>query len=723
MKNLMSRNEYLQNVEEGFIRDTIKKGWEKVKSFFKLGFKKIKDFLAVVDSEGNVLPVVSFQATIDRIADLTGVEVYAPSLISDLAVEAGGNGCESSAPLNNDGEIYNYGPNGRKEYIQWLKDEKYKDEPEYKNLMTMCSTLAEQAGVPNERLQQIFEDWEGIKKARVQLIDTEELAGTSVIYSDEFTDILNKKVNDWSVRRGKDRVKIVNGRKKVGKVMGNILVFGAPGVGKSTVPNAVVKEYNSHTTNPEDMISLININCANLKPGDFMMPTMPREVNVTSEIENFKDAFPQAAAALAELNDEQKEKVASVIYHSNQFKATDAPKTWLPSYRRTGNDFIDGILNDAANGGVYDEDGHSIKVGGGGIILFDEFLRCDTDVFGELMNFLLDRQLNGWVLGDRWTIIACSNRPCDDGKVAEVWAEWFGAAKDRWDKIFQLVPTEDEWKEWARSKGCDELILKFIFEDSNESKSGNEYTRWHSMTTNGAGASQQVKPVTPRQWERVFTQFNDYEIEHDYDDLSEMTNDEIYEILRGSFGEEFIKEFTSWLEDHKNEIDLDAIMKDPKSVDLPAVFIKDQDQAIVLIQNLLTNFVSKFKNNPGDCSDEQFANIITWLGLHYKEDMFSVQSFMEGVTKDVFKNSDKDKSNEFSLHTHVDAMLTLLAAYPEHDIEDVVAFQIKRSGWPENSMEIIKDKMRKFFPWRISGDKINFVDDLSIEDEPKKDEE
>ena len=55
----MNRDEYLQKANEGFIKDTIKKGWEKVKSFFKFGFKKIKDVLAVIDNNGNVLPVVS----------------------------------------------------------------------------------------------------------------------------------------------------------------------------------------------------------------------------------------------------------------------------------------------------------------------------------------------------------------------------------------------------------------------------------------------------------------------------------------------------------------------------------------------------------------------------------------------------------------------------------------------------------------------------------------
>ena len=50
MKNLMSRDEYLQSMNEGFIKDTVKKGWQKVKEFFKIGMQKIKDFIAVFDA-------------------------------------------------------------------------------------------------------------------------------------------------------------------------------------------------------------------------------------------------------------------------------------------------------------------------------------------------------------------------------------------------------------------------------------------------------------------------------------------------------------------------------------------------------------------------------------------------------------------------------------------------------------------------------------------------
>ena len=713
----MSRDEYLQSVEEGFIKDTLKKGWEKVKSFFKLGFKKIKDFLAVVDSKGNVLPVVSLQATIDRAASLDCVQVYAPSEVSALATEAGGQGCEENASAPESDEIYNDGPDGRKEYSKWMSDGKFKETNEYKNFMTMTSMVAESCGATKEEVQKMFESWEGqtAAGARIKLVDNEqELKGMDQMYSDEFFEMLEKKVNDWSVRRGKDRVRMMpNGVKKIGKVMGNILIFGAPGIGKSTVPNAVVKAYNKNISNPNDKISLININCANIKPGDFMMPTMPKEVNIVSDLESFKDAFPQASAAIAELNPKQKEEIANMISHSGQFKATDAPKSWLPSYRPTGNDFIDKLLNDAANGGVYDEDGQSMKVGGGGIILFDEFLRCDPDVFGELMNFLQDRKLNGWQLGDRWAIIACSNRPVDDGQVAEVWNGWFPAARDRWDRMIQLVPTVEEWKEWARSKGCDELILKFIFDknaEGNYQGDENEVTRWHTAVKNGAGDSQQVKPVTPRQWERVFTAISDYEIEHDYVDISEMSEKEIRKALKGAWGTEFLEEFIGWLQDHTHSVDMGAIMKNPLEVYLPNKFIKDPGGEQVLIQNLLEQFSEKFKKDPASCDEDALANICIWLGINFKEDMYSVLNFVRSISEKVFKLK---SGTSFDRYIKVGQILE--AAFPPHDIEDDIKMFTTRPNfpWPEDSMDILKDYMKKYFPWRLKEDgSINFYDAL-----------
>lgn len=717
----MSRNEYLQNnIEEGFIKDTIKKGWNKIKSLFKIGLKKIKDFIVTFNSDGNPLPVVSFQATIDRIADMTGVEVFAPSLISDIAVEAGGNGCEEKASVISSDEVYDEGPTGE-EYLDWLDSKKYKETPEYQNLLSMTSILAEHYGISEKDAEKIFEDkekvdesWDGITKSRVTYVDKKELAGVAEIDYDEFEDILNDLVEERIKYGGKN---IITSDGVEIELSRNILVFGAPGIGKSTIPNAVIQKYNENVAknDPSKMISIISINCAQLEEGGLMMPTMPKEVDVVNSLKQFSDTFPQAAEFIEGLDDEQNEKIAQTMSGLN-YKVEDAPKSWLPSYLPIGDDAIDKLQDAYANGGVYkDKNGCSIKTGCGGIIILDEFLRANQGVFSQLMNFFLERKLGKWELGSKWVIIACSNRPQDDGEVAEKWGDWNDsvATKDRMAKIYQLIPDPKQWLTWIRSKKiADELFLDFIFE--KDSMVGDEYPRWHSMVRNGAGDSKQVEPITPRRWVEVFRDFKKYENKKGYSDLSEMSDQEISKVLKGSFDTDFISEITTWLRDHMDKIDLDGIMKDPKSVYLPQKFVNDPAKAVILIQNLFKEFEGRYKDNPKDCSDDELANIFIWLGINYKEDMVAVQNFMEDIIKSIYKDNSDNRFNKY-----IKAQQALFAAYPlkgiEADIEDAEHDDDEECRWPEDSLEIIKNLMREYFPWRIDGDDIKYFDDLSVE--------
>ena len=107
------------------------------------------------------------------------------------------------------------------------------------------------------------------------------------------------------------------------------------------------------------------------------------------------------------------------------------------------------------------------------------------------------------------------------------------------------------------------------------------------MVRNGAGDSKQVEPITPRRWVEVFRDFKKYENKKGYSDLSEMSDQEISKVLKGSFDTDFISEITTWLRDHMDKIVLDGIMKDPQSVYLPQKFINDPAKALILIQNLL----------------------------------------------------------------------------------------------------------------------------------------
>ena len=178
------------------------------------------------------------------------------------------------------------------------------------------------------------------------------------------------------------------------------------------------------------------------------------------------------------------------------------------------------------------------------------------------------------------------------------------------------------------------------------------------------------------------------------------------------FDEDFVAVFMDWLETNMDKINLDAVMKDPKSVYLPKKYVNDPAGSQILIKKLSKDIQARYKDNPGDCSEEQLANITIWLGMNYKEDIYTVQSFMEELIENVFK----DKS-EFKLINYIKVWQVIEAAYPPRDIDDDIRHFESRSDhpWPKNSIEIVKDLMREYFPWRIDGDKIKYYDDLKID--------
>ena len=703
MRNLMSRDEYLQKANEGFIKDTIKKGWEKAKSFFKIGMKKIKDFITIFDSEGHVFPVVSLQAVIDRFSKSNVIKVFASKEISKNVVDAGGEGCSDVAKLKEDDEMYG---------------DVNPDSVEYRNYLTLGRMLTENQvseGV-------VTEGWKGVEndpEARTSYSKDDAFGDTiPTINYDEFEERIDDLVFDRITSGGK----VVRSDGVRYSAEGNMLIFGAPGIGKSTIPNTVIEKYNKTVAkgDPSKMISIITVDCGNLHSGDFIMPTMPKEMDIMGDIKRNREAFPTANNYLESIDDENQKRIKDIINGSSQFRSTDAPKSWLPSYQEVGDDDVNKILDDNANGGVFvDENGKSVKTGNGGIILFDELLRADEDVFKELMNFLLFRRFNKWVLGSKWVVIACSNRPSDDDEVNKVWGHWSGspAKKGRFTRMFQLVPDPESWKKWAKDHGCDDLILDFIF-DKN-SKRGNEYPRWHTHVKNGSGDIELTLPIDPRQWGKAINAINKRIIRQDYPNILKMTEKDFQYALKGIFDPEFIEDIIIWFNDHKDKVDLDMIMNDPTYLTLKDEVINDPEKARSLINNLTTSMVERFKDAPEKLTDEKLANIIIWMARNFKNDIRITNDFVEDIVTSILKDKSK-----FAIINYIKTMMMVEAAFPcnnyvnskgvRETFEETINGYINRSikPWPKDSMEIVKGYMKEFFPWRISGDTIKYYDDV-----------
>lgn len=366
--------------------------------------------------------------------------------------------------------------------------------------------------------------------------------------------------------------------------LGNMLIFGAPGIGKSTIPREVVMEYNKNKEG-KDKIALITVNCANINPGELLMPAFPRENDVLKYIKDNADTLSDGGY-LKKMTSKGKQLIKDMLQElsSKQHVANTAPQPWLPCYRQTGNKYLDKVMDIAANGGKMEGEGSVTeinpvteeetevpnieKTGSGGIILFDDFLRAKPSVVNNLTYFLFERRFGEWKLGSKWFIIACANRPCDDKISAYTWKELGDAARDRWLHIFHLDPDPEQWKEWARKKGFDETLLKFIFDKSPDNLIDGEYTRWHRVVHKDYANTDSHKPVTPRTWmganDELINFMQDHKNEDRFKDgfsISKMTPDEVVDTIN-IFDDDFLEELKQWLETNCNNVDLEKILKD-----------------------------------------------------------------------------------------------------------------------------------------------------------------
>ena len=751
--NLLNREDYIKSVNEGkigdFVRAGVRKFGEKVAKFFFVTSRKIQNMIATFDSNGNVLPVVSPQSVADHFKGSKGVTVVGSNEFNKGIISIGGAGCETSIEKTDDSNR-DWTPNGAEEYINWVNNE-YKKTDYYRNLQTLKRMMS-------ERLSE-SKDFSGLDvineknltpEQTIRYDSKKEGSGTenfSTITSEEFKKRLNDRINFWCVENEKNRRKIPEG-------YGNMLIFGAPGIGKSSIPNEVVREYNNiGKKENKDKITLININCSLLNPGEFLMPAFPKKKNILKYLQDNLDSLqinPKAKEKIKELNDES--DFAKALSAANQFTANDAPASWLPVFKRqpgSENNRLNRYLNIQANGGmigtgkyvkfVDDWDDEYIDevyetTGSGGIILLDEFLRAKPSIFAQLMNFLLDRKFNGWELGSKWFIVACTNRPCDDEETAEGWESIGGAGRDRFCQIFNMNPDPEDWKKFMRAKGFDETLISFIFDEST--KKHDEYPNWHRVVHKDEAPSDSHKPITPRNWFRVHAALYNFYIDHEDEkrfkngySITNMTVGEIKDTLKGIVDDDYLSDLITWLRQNCVDVNADKILNDPDSVPMPMLNSFDDDDGSIkeaktigersketneenVINTLRRQLTDKWKVNKEKPTDEQLTNLIYWLGKNFKNRFNLVCGNLIYQLKNMIKN--------FGFWDYHKFGLTFWAAFPEEDSPELynheelnAVLRDKEHGKTEffldkdESIEsVVKKIAKEKFPWRISGDEL-----------------
>ena len=151
----------------------------------------------------------------------------------------------------------------------------------------------------------------------------------------------------------------------------------------------------------------------------------------------------------------------------------------------------------------------------------------------------------------------------------------------------------------------------------------------------------------------------------------------------------------------------------------PEKFKGDPAKALILVQNLTKKFIERFKEEPSKCTDDMLANVFIWLGINYRGDMVAIQRFINDLADVIFPEGDQKDKVGFRFADQIKTNMVLYAAYPSEDmkeeIEEMEHADENDAPWPKGSYEKVIELMRKYFPWRIDGEKIHYYEDQDIE--------
>lgn len=406
-------------VNEGFrdIFNAIKRKFSQVISFFKNVVVKSKRYwLAIWEGSVNedtpealdaITPFTTAQAYVDGSMNRNKTVVISPSVVSKAT------GCKAK-PKD---AIALYGKGNTLQYLKSIPIKESKEQ--------------------QEALQEFYEEC-GLRKLsskevsnivnEVKLGNADPSAKYNVFDNDELIDEI-----DWHLKNPHEAP---------------LLIFGAPGIGKTAILNQILKVYNSKIPVEKDQWQLIVKTLSNETPESFMLP------------DYLKDA------------------------DGKNIRAQDLPKTWLPVYKKTGDPARDKAASDAV---------------GRGLLFIDELSRATPQVLNVMLPLINERRINDWTLGENWVIICASNR-AEDEMYGQ--AELGNAMLNRF-AIAYYEPTAKTWAQWARKQNyISPLLLDWLQMADGTTHSGAKYFYFDPNEENPDMDPQKLI-ATPRSWDNA----------------------------------------------------------------------------------------------------------------------------------------------------------------------------------------------------------------------------
>ena len=523
--------DYDSFINEGKFKDFIHKGVEKVKSFFKTVTLKIDNIIAFFKEDGEIYPATSAYTSLNTVASgaIPGVKAY----------------CDIDNPyLNNVEKEASIVPEPG--YYGIID----KNSVEYRNYETFKGMVNEHyAKYGNTGPFQMINE-EDFKRVGFSAADGGVVARD--IDSDDLREILEDLVENVPAYKGDNHG-------------GAVFIWGAPGIGKSTIPKAIIKAWNKEKGDALHKKALMVVQCGDLTIDGFSLP-IPMEKSIEDYLNErpvLKDKVASQGISLDTL-----EKIKKNMHKVS----AEAPKTWLPAFKMDATQEEIDVLNDIANGylEIKNKDGKIVKTETteGGILLFDEFFRANEEVFKIMMQIILNREYSGYMLGNKWGILCCSNRPEDDEEVRSGFEKTGAVVGTRMlAGAYNFIPSFDEWKKWAVSEGgFDDITLEFLKFDTDPDNG--EYTNWHTIRPDEYIQRGKTAWPTPRTWSALMNELNLYKENHGYANIVDIPENKLRRKADGIIGEEMAARYVEFLKSHASSIAVDAkaVLEDPDYV-------------------------------------------------------------------------------------------------------------------------------------------------------------
>ena len=200
-----------------------------------------------------------------------------------------------------------------------------KDSIEYQNYLTMVEMVNEHYAKYGDKLNEAYGESKriGFSSTDGGLIDVEDIDSKTLI--EELDLIIENTPYDMAE-----------------DYSGPILIWGAPGIGKSSIPNSVIKAWNKNRKHKK---TLMVVECGNLTVDGFSLP-IPNEFSIGDYLKE----RPIAAEML-------KDEIGTITKEIENIKiecSTEAIKKWLPVYRISSDENTNIIGNQVANSGTID---------------------------------------------------------------------------------------------------------------------------------------------------------------------------------------------------------------------------------------------------------------------------------------------------------------------------------------------------------------------------------